>query len=547
MFLIILKVRKFHFNTNFYVNAVGCLVLLLQTQAAKAKDRNDRRPNILYIMSDDHAAEAIGAYGGRFAKLNPTPTIDKLAKEGMLFRNCFTTNSISTPSRASILTGQYSQTNGVLDLEGGLPAEKQYLAIEMKRMGYQTAVIGKWHLHDQPDAFDYYNILYKQGDYFDPILCEKGMTTTVNRNGHEYIGKIYKGHSSDVITDETLNWLDKKRDKSKPFILLHHFKAPHDMFEFAPRYKDYLKDIYMPEPASLWDNKNNGSVGTRGYNNAMFDTIGTSVGRRNIIRNLGEDLGIDKNLSDDEFKRQSYQEYMKRYFRCVKGVDDNIKRILDYLEREGLMENTIIVYTSDQGYMLGEHDYWDKRWMYEESMRMPLIIRYPRMIKAGSKSNAIVNNTDYAPTLLDLAGVNTPEYMQGKSFKSILETGKEPTDWRKATYYRFWMHMAHKIGVPAHFGIRTKEYKLIFYYGLDFMKRPDAPWVYFTEIQTPAAWELYDLRKDPFEMNNVYGQPAYCKIAKKLKDEMIKLRKELNEGDDKNPQIQKVINENWDK
>ena len=506
-------------------------------------------PNILYIMSDDHTSQAIGAYGSRFAKIDPTPNIDRLAKEGIMFENCFVTNSISTPSRACIMTGQYSQTNGVLDLNGKLAPERQYLAHEMKKLGYTTAIIGKWHLVENPEAFDYYNILHGQGDYFDPILLEKGMTSKVTRNGREFIGKMYNGHSSDVLADMTLEWLQNKRDKSKPFFLMHHFKAPHDIFEFAPRYKDYLEDVTMPEPESLWDNKNNGSLATRGIDNSLMDTIGSSIGNRNIIRNMGMHMEIDPSLPEDEYKLQAYQEYMKRYFRCVKGVDDNLKRILDYLEKEGLMENTIIIYTGDQGMMLGEHDYIDKRWMYEESMRMPFIVRYPKMIKPGSRTNAIINNTDFAPTLIDLAGGVIPEYMQGESFKEILETGKEPEGWRTATYYRYWMHMAHQHSNPAHFGIRTKEYKLIFFYGVDYMKRTRNPAdpnpVSLSDFQTPVAWEFYDLRNDPFEMDNRYNDPSYKDIISGLKQELTRLREELNETDNGYPHIQKIIGQYW--
>ncbi|WP_282038753.1 sulfatase family protein [Saccharicrinis aurantiacus] len=516
-----------------------------------------KKPNILFIMSDDHTSQAIGAYGSRLAKLNPTPNIDRIANEGMLFENAFCTNAICTPSRATIITGQYSQANGVLDLDGHLPANKQYLPQEMRKIGYETAVIGKWHLKDQPNAFDYYKVFYNQGEYFNPVMYEKGSTDSVynykvHRAKGTFAGKRYEGHSSDIVTDASLNWLQNKRDKSKPFMLLHHFKAPHDMFEFAPRYSNYLEDVEIPEPASLYDNQNNGSVATRGYNNSLIDTIGSSIGHRNVIRNMGMHMDIDQSLPENEYKKLAYQEYLKRYLRCVKGVDDNVKRIFDYLEKEGLMDNTIIVYTGDQGFMLGEHDYIDKRWMYEEAMRMPFMVRYPKKIEAGSRTNAIVNNADYAPTILELAGAETPEYMQGHSFAHILETGEEPDGWQQATYYRYWMHMAHRHNNPAHFGIRTKDYKLIMFYGANYdsrfanwqaegkKKRP------VPAMKTPVAWEFYDLKSDPNEMDNKYSNPEYAPIIKELKQQLTAKRKELNEEDNNYPQLKEIIDAHWD-
>ena len=293
-----------------------------------------KQPNIIYIMSDDHTSQAIGAYGSRLAMLNPTPNIDRIANEGVLMENVFCTNSICTPSRASILTGQYGQVNGVVDLSGRLAPENQYLPIEMGKLGYQTAMIGKWHLKHAPESFDYYNVLPGQGDYFNPTLYareggekkeikfEEDIVRTVNAT-------TYEGHSSDVITDISLDWLENKRDKTKPFFLMHHFKAPHDFFEYAPRYENYLADVTIPEPESLWDNKNNGSIATRGINNTLLDTIGSSVGHRNVIRNMGMHMGIDPAIPDPEYKRLAYQEYLKRYLRCVKGVDDNVKRLFD--------------------------------------------------------------------------------------------------------------------------------------------------------------------------------------------------------------------------
>ncbi|WP_198931726.1 sulfatase family protein [Labilibacter marinus] len=536
---------------------LGLLFVLITLFSCSTPKSENKKPNIIYIMSDDHCAQAIGAYKMRLAELNPTPTIDRIAKEGILFENVFCTNSICTPSRAAILTGQYSQTNGVMDLSGKIGKAQQHLPTEMKKLGYQTAMFGKWHLKEAPEAFDYYNVLPGQGDYHNPTLYTRegdSLTLFKFEEGieREVYATTYQGHSSDVITDISLDWFKNKRDKSKPFFVMHHFKAPHDFFEYADRYNEYLENVDIPEPASLWDNKNNGSVATKGINDCWMDTIGSSIGHRNVIRNMGMHMEIDPNIPDPEYKRLAYQEYLKRYLRCVKGVDDNVKRLFDYLEAEELMDNTIIIYTGDQGFMLGEHDYIDKRWMYEESMRMPFLVRYPKLIKAGSQSDAIINNTDFAPTIIDLAGGSTPDYMQGNSFKSILETGQEPEEWQQATYYRYWMHMAHKHNNPAHFGIRTKKHKLIFFYGRDFKQRNTAAqkWAHnpasMSDFETIPAWEFYDLENDPHEMNNLYGDAKYDAIIKDLKVQLKDLRTSINEEDTKYPEIQKIIDEYWE-
>ncbi|WP_282121989.1 sulfatase family protein [Algibacter mikhailovii] len=534
------------------------------------ESKTQKQPNILFIMSDDHTTQAVGVYGSRLADLNPTPTLDKIANEGVIFDNCFVTNSICTPSRATIISGQYSQANGVLDLEGSVETSKQYLPMEMKKLGYETALVGKWHLEHKPN-FDYYNIFtqhHQQGSYFDPNLTESGMNYKPFADMPGYEGKVYKGHSSDVVTDITLNWLKNKRDKNKPFFLMHQFKAPHDDFEYAARYKDYLADTKIPEPESLYDNGNNGSVATRGINDSLIHDIGSSVSKRNSIRHMGMRLWSDtyiksnnpdfdtnqvKGLDDDAYTSATYQEYLKRYLRCVKGVDDNVARLIAYLKEEGLYDNTIIVYTGDQGFMLGEHDYIDKRWMYEESMRMPFFVRYPEKIKPGTRTDAIINNADFAPTLIDLGGGKAPELMQGHSFKQILETGKEPDNWQQSTYYRYWMHMAHAHANPAHFGIRTKRYKLIFYYGKYWVDtdNPQAEWNTkswgnrFT-MHTPVAWEFYDLTKDPKEMNNAYNDVQYKAVINDLKNQLQAKRTALHEDDgDKFAHIQEIIDNHW--
>lgn len=486
----------------------------------------ERKPNILYIMSDDHTATAIGAYGSRLTALNPTPNIDRIAREGMLFSNTFCTNSICVPSRATIMTGQYSHTTGVKTLDGELAPARQHLAWLMGQAGYQTAMVGKWHLGAEPAAFDYYCVFPGQGSYFNPILHEKGKPWPDNLrrfSGYD------SSHSSDVVTDVSLDWL-KKRDTSRPFFLMHHFKAPHDNFENAERYDWLYDDVEIPEPDTLWASPNYGSEATKG--------MGTSIGKRNTRRNMGQHMFVNPKLGDREYLKTAYQRYMKKYLRCVKGVDDNVGRILGYLEQAGELDNTLILYSSDQGMMLGEHDYIDKRWMYEESMRMPLLARFPRMVRAGTRSDALVNNTDYAPTMLELAGVPKPDFMQGRSAVPLMR-GAPPPDWRTATYYRYWMHMAHHDN-PAHYGIRTRNFKLIFFYGLPLDAAGALP------APTQPGWELYDLREDPHEKKNVYAEPAHRETVRQLKAELLALKKEVGDNDEEYPALMEVRRKYWD-
>ncbi len=505
---------------------IRCLLVVsfLMLRFAAPVDGADGRPNILFIMADDHTTQAVGAYGSRLARLNPSPNIDALAKDGMRFDHVFCNNSICTPSRASIITGQYPQTNGVLDLTGQIPPERQYLAIEMGTAGYHTAMIGKWHLKQEPAAFHYYCVLPGQGRYFDPTFRVQGdqpwPRNTIRKEGQ---------HSSDAITDISLEWLEHQWDRNKPFFLMHHFKAPHDLFRYAPRYEDYLEDVTIAEPENLHDQPADGfgSVASRGY--------GSGLAKGHESWQLGRRIGIDQSLKDPEYTRTNYQEYLRRYLRCVKGVDDNVKRLIDFLRDEGELNNTVIIYTGDQGFFLGEHDLMDKRWMYEEAMRMPFIVHYPKVVKQGSTNDWLINNTDFAPTILDLADVETPTYMQGRSFASALRGETRPADWRRATYYRYWMHMAHNLRVPAHFGIRTQRYKLIFFYGAT----PAG------DDKTPVAWELYDLKNDPLEMQNEYANPKYAGVVAKLKTELRKQRDDLNETDAAYSELREIIDANW--
>ncbi|MEM7809861.1 MAG: sulfatase [Planctomycetota bacterium] len=446
----------------------------------------ESRPNIIFIMSDDHAAQAVGAYGGRLASLDPTPAIDRLAADGTLFTNCFATNSICTPSRASILTGQYSHANGVLTLEDRLPVERQHLPRLLADAGYETAIIGKWHLDVEPAAFGHYEVLKKQGLYFNPIFRTRGPRPWPGNTRNTV------GHSTDVITGMTIKWL-RSRKKDRPFFLMHHLKAPHDNFENAERYDWLYEDEVIPEPPGLRERGSHGPNGRPLY--------GTSVGKRNSRRNMGDHMFVDESLTDDEYLTVAYQRYLKKYLRCVRGVDDNVGKLIDYLRTSGLIDNTVIVYTSDQGMMLGEHDYIDKRWMYEESMRMPLLVRLPGGPR-GTVSDALVSNVDFAQTILALAGVEAPRFMQGRDLTSKIRDGKPDGGNQAAVYYRYWMHMRYHDN-PAHLGIRTANEKLIFFYGL--------PLGAAGAVDTPTEpyWEYYDLESDPHEMKNAIDDPSY--------------------------------------
>ncbi|GAB5559570.1 MAG: sulfatase [Synoicihabitans sp.] len=523
------------------------IIVLFGAMAGAAK-----RPNILYIMADDHTWQAIGSYGSHLKEYAPTANIDRLANQGMLFKNVFCTNSICTPSRASILSGQYSHKNGLMTLVDTWDRDHQpNMAVELQRAGYQTAVIGKWHLKSEPIGFDYYNVLPGQGLYFDPLLKEKGKPWQDGNEG----GIAHPGHSTDVIADETLQWLAEERDESKPFFLMCQFKAPHGLWEYAPRFEQLFKDQKIPEPHSLFEDKSDRSDGSREYGSTVSPT---NQVRNRVQRMQGEfwpsgPLDIT-GMTPEEQTRAAYQRYLKDYLRSVAGVDENVGRVLQYLEDNDLVDDTLVIYTGDQGMMLGEHDHVDKRWAFEESMRMPFIVRYPGKVEANSINKDIINNVDFAPTLLDIAGVEAPAAMQGRSFRRILE-GDTPSDWRQSTYYRYWMHRAHH-DIPAHYAIRTQRYKMIFYYGLALHPRMDEIWAHGPgeEINeqnlhqvnswgatkpeaTPATLELFDLEKDPFEQNNVYGDPAYADVAEELKRELLALKEEVDDRDEIYPEL----------
>ena len=518
------------------------LLVLVATLCGEAASVEAAKPNILFIMADDHAAHAISAYGGRLAEIAPTPNIDRLAKEGVLFTNAFCTNSICSPSRACILTGQYCHTNGAFDLSGKVESGNQMLPIQMHKAGFQTAMIGKWHLKEEPADFDYYCVLPGQGKYHDPEFRIRGE----NPWGKNLIKRDGK-HVTDAITDLTLDWLGYGWDRQKPFFLMHHFKAPHDYFDNARRYDSYLKKVNIPEPESLWyRHAKFGSLATRGAGDELIAHIGTSIGGRNPRRSYLCDLPKmypdefppdydPADFNEEQNTRLAYNAYLKKFLRCVKGIDDNLGRLFAYLESIDQLDNTLILYTADQGFMLGEHDYQDKRWMYEESQRMPLLVRYPPRVGPAQRFDAIVENVDFAPTLLDFAGAEVPDGVQGRSFLSLLETGQEPDDWKQAAYYRYWMHMAHHDN-PAHLGIRTKTHKLIYYYGCN----------YDGGYRTPPGWEFYDLQDDPHETRNLYDDPDHQQLVLQLKERLAELRQQVGDDGSHFPECEAIVQEFWD-
>ncbi|MCD7795843.1 MAG: sulfatase [Alistipes sp.] len=456
--------------------------------AAAPLAAQQQAPNILYIMSDDHSSQTIGVYADVLRDYVHTPNIDRIAREGVRMDACMVTNSISTPSRGAILTGQYSHHNGVYTLADSLPAGTPNVAKELQRHGYATAIIGKWHLGTQPEGFDYYAVMPGQGQYTDPVFLESGRSFELKNRVRS------QGYCTDVITDKAIDWMEHV-DRTHPFLLMCHFKAPHTPFTEAPRHEHLYDSVTFPEPANLYD-----------------DYAGRPTLKRATLK-VENNRQVDKQLPRREQRRISYQDFIRRYLRCIAAVDENVGRLLNYLDESGLAENTVVIYTSDQGFFMGEHGLWDKRLMLEESLRMPLLIRYPREIPAGSVNGDLVQNTDFAPTLLDYAGAVRPDYMDGRSFRANLR-GETPADWRQGVYYRYWMNFKG-YNIPAHYGIRTRRYKLIYYYGQTLgmsgsLDRPDYK----------PVWELYDLENDPAEMINCYGDPQYRDIVRELKEQL---------------------------
>lgn len=456
-------------------------------------------PNILFIMSDDHASHAISAYGSH---INTTPNIDRIAAEGMRFNNCFCTNSICTPSRATILTGTYNHINGVTTLSSHLDGGLLNYPKILQEQGYQTALIGKWHLghggiHD-PTGFDYWNVLPGQGLYSDPEMIEMGKKTKRS------------GYVTDLITDNALDWL-QGRDRKRPFCLMVHHKAPHRPWEPDDKHASMYEDADIPEPETFHDDYSNRARAA-------------SAARMRVERDLNkEDLKepVPEGLSPAEEKSWKYQRYMKDYLRCVASIDDNVGRLLDWIQEENIGEETMVIYTSDQGFFLGDHGWYDKRFMYEESLRMPFLIRYPREIKPGTVNRDMILNVDIPAMFLDCTGVDVPPSFQGRSFRPLLQ-GKTPEDWQTSMYYRYWMHGAQH-NVWAHYGVRTLRYKLIYYYG-DPLGQEGA-----VGPKEQPEWELFDLEHDPTEIHNVYSDPEYAEIVSSMKVELKRLQR--NVGD----------------
>ena len=480
-----------------------------------------KKPNIIYIMADDLTTQAISAYGGIYKDIAPTPNIDKVAKEGMLFQDVLVTNSICGPSRAAILTGNYSNLNGYYKNESGgkFDDSKWTFPQEFQKSGYKTALFGKWHLGTEPvgfDTFKYHNASGQQGNYWNPLYNDNG------KNVKE------KGYATNLSTDFALNWLDAKEMTNEPFLMVLQYKAPHRPWHPDTKYEKLWDDVEMPYPSTFNDTYK-GREKTAGDTEMTMEYFSRRDMKLERPKNLKRKERIQwdfygakageivqpKGMSDEEGKKWRYQNYIKDYLACVKSVDDNIGRVLTYLKENNLEDNTIIVVTSDQGFYLGDHGFFDKRFIYEESLRMPFMVKYPERIKAGSVNEDIITNIDFAPTLLELAGITTTQKMQGTSFVPVLE-GNTPKDWQDAMYYHyyefpFWHH------VQPHYGIRTQKYTLAhFYYNID-------------------VWELYDLEKDPNQMNNIYNDPNYAstiaELKVKLKNLMIKYENDKSLAD----------------
>ena len=498
--------------------------------ATNALAGNSSKPNILFIMSDDHTSQVWGIYGGILKNYVHAPNISRLAEEGCVLDHCLVSNSICTPSRATIISGQYSHMNGVKTLNDALSPEKKNIAKVMQRAGYQTSLIGKWHLKKEPSGFDYYCVLPGQGRYWDPIMKTK--------DNWKQGGKPYKGFSTDVIADMTIEWI-KSRDKTKPFMAMCHFKATHEPFDYPERFKDLYKGTDIPAPKSFYDQ---GAETTgRSFNGQSMDNLkkrylaATEKMKDKPGHMSYPDLPFSVDgLDDNEARMKTYQKFIKDFMRSGAAIDDNLGKILNYLDKAGLAENTIVIYTADQGYFLGEHGWFDKRLIYEESIHMPFVIRYPKEIPAGTRNSDIIENVDFSALFADYAGIKYPTSMQGHSFRENLK-GNTPKKWRKYGYYRYWQHSEDR---PGHFGIRGQRYKLAFFYGngLEKNKKNDP---------TTRYWDFFDLQKDPHELHNAYNDPQYQDVIQAMKAEILHQRKLLGDTDEDNPAVQKIIANHW--
>lgn len=512
-------------------------VLLLAACNTKQKVVEQKPLNIIHIMTDDHSYQTLSAYGHPLSKLAPTPNLDRLAAQGMLFRQAYVENSLSTPSRACLMTGLYSHQNGQRRLGEGIDTTQTFFTEILQQQGYQTGVVGKWHMQCEPKGFDYYHVFDDQGDYYNPEFKSK------ESNG-KYIKE--EGYATTLTTDHAIDFLNH-RDKKKPFCLLVHHKAPHRNWLPETKYLNLYEDVEFPLPETFYDDyatrseaahtqdmniKNTMTMiydlkvdelrGNKAYDNEPWADSWQALKERMTPEQTKawteaykprNEKFISQHLTGDELLKWKYQRYIKDYMRCIKSVDDQVGRLLDYLEKEGLMDNTVIVYTSDQGFYMGEHGWFDKRFMYEESFRTPLIVRYPGKAK-HSECKALVQNIDYAPTYLDIAGVEKPDYMVGTSLVPLLD-GETPKEWRKYLYYHYYDYPAVHY-VRRHDGVRDERYKLIHFYG--------------EKSERDAAInsnELYDLQTDPNELHNLYGNPDYQEVTDRLQKKLDEYRTDL--------------------
>jgi arylsulfatase A-like enzyme len=480
------------------------------TLAAEAK-----RPNILLFFSDDHAYQAVSAYGDP-RKLLDTPNIDRLAREGVRFDRCLVPNSICGPSRATVLTGTYNHVNGYYNNAGNSRFDSSQVTFPklLQAAGYQTAIVGKWHLGSDPTGFDYWHILPGQGVYYNPNMIVNGKPVK------------HEGYTTDIITDLSLDWL-KKRDTSKPFVLMCQQKAPHREWSPALRHLGHDNDRTYPEPATLFDDYSGRGKAEHDQDMTIARTMNDLDNKLKPPPSLNSEQRKqwdayyeprnaafrEAKLTGDALVRWRYNRYMHDYLGCVKAVDEGVGRVLDYLDKSGLADDTIVIYTSDQGFYLGEHGWFDKRWIFEESVRSPMLARWPGTIKPGRVEDALVSNLDFAETFLDAAGVPVPANMQGKSLVPLFK-GETPADWRKSFYYQYYEYPAPH-HVRPHYGVVTAEYKLVRFY------TPDVDY-----------WELFDRAKDPHEMRNVANDPAYARVVEELKGEVKRLRAELKVPDE---------------
>lgn len=510
-------------NRKFFSLKVCAPLFILFSFAALTTKAQSKKPNVIVIVSDDHAYQAISAYG---SKLIRTPNIDRIAKEGMLMKEAAVTNSVCSPSRAVLLTGKYSHINGMKDNGTYFNGAQETLPKIFKRNGYRTAIVGKWHLFSTPTGFDYWNILPDQGNYYNPGFKKNGKDTA------------YTGYVTDVITDLALDWVSKNKDQAPFFLMLHH-KAPHRNVMPPLKYLEKFNDKKFKLPSNFYDDYKGRKalqiqqVTMKDHLDIRYDSKipcdtcpinkindwAPAEYQREIQRLKPEerkvwDAAYQKEYeifntlkTKDEIVRFQFQRYMEDYLRVVNSLDDNVGRVLQYLQDQHLSENTIVVYVSDQGFYLGEHGLYDKRFMYTESFRTPMMIKYPAGFKGKQKTNSYVLNLDIAPTLLDLSGIKIPEDMQGVSMKKLLRTGKDE-DWRKEVYYHYY---EKSFGLTRHYGIKTERYKLIHFY------------------DPVDTWELYDLKKDPKEMHNLYDDPKQELLIKTLKERLNALQLEYKD------------------